>query len=415
MRRASGWCRAGAVGLVALASALLPASAGATDAVGATGTGAAGATGAGAAIATAGGRVGACGAWTIVPGANHGADSTSLSSVAAAAPDDVWAVGSWTADGVTFHPMIERWEGSSWAAVPDGSGGAGGRALTGVTVAGPHDAWAVGLRVGTSTFRTFAERWDGSAWSVVPTPNSGTGENVLTAVTAVARDDVWAVGYHAASSGSPRRTLVEHWNGSRWSVVPSPNAGSGESFLWSVDAVSPANVWAVGQHDRQIGIASLIEHWNGSAWSVVPSPMATEEDILQGVSAFGASSVVAVGRGLGTNDRITALAEAYDGSAWSLTPIPNGSPELNWLFSVTASSGGDAWAVGERRDGLGMPYRTLIEHRDGRGWHVVNAPNQTSQDNVLSSVARVPGTTELWAVGSFLRGGAGRALIEHRC
>lgn len=394
MRRATGRWATTAAGVVIVASTLLGGIAGAAE----RGT------------APAGG----CGAWTAVPGGNHGADSTSLSSVAAAASDDVWAVGSWTADGVTFHPMIERWLGSSWAGVPAGSGSGPSAALTGVAVAGPDDVWAVGLRAGSSTFRTLAQHWEGAAWSVIPTPNAGSGENVLTAVEAVAPGDVWAVGYHATSSGSPRRTLAEHWDGHRWSVIPTPDAGSGESFLWSLDAVSPSNVWAVGQRDRQIGIASLIEHWNGSAWSVVPAPAASDEDILQGVSAAGAGRVLAVGRALASGDRIRALAEAYDGSSWSLTPVPNGSPELNWLFSVAASSEG-AWAVGERRDGLGTAYRTLIERWDGSRWRVVSAPNRSPQDNVLSSVARVPGTAEHWAVGSFLRNGTGRALIEHRC
>jgi hypothetical protein len=389
MRRARGRWAAGAAGLAILVSVLL--------------------SGPGAATASV-----VCGAWTIVPGANHGSSSTSLSGLTAIASHDVWAVGSWSDDGVTFHPMAERWDGGSWASVPAASSGAGSQALIGVDAAASGDVWAVGLRTGASTFRTLTEHWDGLAWAVVPSANAGTGENVLTAVTAVAGDDVWAVGYHAASSGSPRRALIEHWNGSHWSVVTSPSTGPGESFLWSVDAVSPTNVWAVGQRDGQVGFASLIEHWNGSAWSVVPSPAASEEDILQGVTAPRAHAVMAVGRGLASGDRIKALAEAYDGSAWSLMPIPNGSPELNWLFSVAASGGG-AWAVGERRNGLGMPYRTLIERWDGSRWRVVSAPNQTSQDNVLSSVAYVPGTGEDWAVGSYLQGGTNGVLIEHHC
>ena len=40
-------------------------------------------------------------------------------------------------------------------------------------------------------------------------------------------------------------TLTEHWNGTAWSVVASPNAGTINS-LQSVAAVSANDVWAVG-------------------------------------------------------------------------------------------------------------------------------------------------------------------------
>ena len=39
-------------------------------------------------------------------------------------------------------------------------------------------------------------------------------------------------------------------------------------------AVASNNVWAVGENEEVpgLGITTLIEHWNGSAWSIVPSP-----------------------------------------------------------------------------------------------------------------------------------------------
>src|SRR5215469_6280943 len=63
--------------------------------------------------------------------------------------------------------------------------------------------------------------------SFVPSPNAGSGANALFGVSAIASNDVWAVGEF--SSVSAGQTLVEHWNGVSWSVVASPNVGSGSN------------------------------------------------------------------------------------------------------------------------------------------------------------------------------------------
>ena len=65
-------------------------------------------------------------------------------------------------------------------------------------------------------------------------------------MAAVSSSDVWAVG----SQGS--RTLTEHWDGTRWSVVTSPNplpTTKGNNFLTSVTTVSSGDVWAVGDEE----------------------------------------------------------------------------------------------------------------------------------------------------------------------
>src|SRR2546422_9965724 len=55
----------------------------------------------------------------------------------------------------------------------------------------------------------------------------------------------------------------------QWSVVPSPN-GSSSSGLSGVAVVSASDIWAVGSSGNQMsGAQTLIEHWNGSSWSVV--------------------------------------------------------------------------------------------------------------------------------------------------
>ncbi len=101
----------------------------------------------------------------------------------------------------------------------------------------PDDVWIVGLYPG-DILNTLTEHWNGSTWSVVASPNPPGGDNVLRGVVALATNDVWAVGYAAGVS------LILHWDGSQWRQVPSPDGGGG---LHSVEALNAHDIWAVGQ------------------------------------------------------------------------------------------------------------------------------------------------------------------------
>ena len=121
-----------------------------------------------------------------------------------------------------------------------------------------------------------------------PNPAGATGA-VLQGVTCVSTSDCWAVGYTTTAAGGNESTLlVEQWNGSAWSIVPAAPSGQTYDELVGVDCSGPADCWAVGSagpnqekstflpifpgaQDDQ----GLIEHWNGSAWSIVPSYQAT--------------------------------------------------------------------------------------------------------------------------------------------
>src|SRR5205823_3056059 len=93
---------------------------------------------------------------------------------------------------------------------------------------------------------------DGTQWSIVPSADFITTTNTLRSVSAISSNDVWAVGYYLETQGTLgySRTLVEHWDGAHWSIVPSTNLGT-DAELWSVSALSPNNVWAVGEYTTQ--------------------------------------------------------------------------------------------------------------------------------------------------------------------
>src|SRR5207248_2779506 len=117
----------------------------------------------------------------------------------------------------------------------------------------------------------------------------GAAYNRLFAVAAISPNNVWAAGDSAAGFGLGYDTLIVHWDGSSWTVVSSPNppgAGPHDDHLHDVAALSANDIWAVGSflYDEFGGYHTLIEHWNGSSWSVAPSPNISEyRNALYGV------------------------------------------------------------------------------------------------------------------------------------
>ena len=261
----------------------------------------------------------------------------------------------------------------------------------------------------TSTSRTLIEHWNGTNWAVVPSPNAGNQNNFLYGI-AGSPGTVWAVGSYANATDGRLEVLVEHWNGSKWSLVSAPNVGSGHNYLSAVTAVSPGDVWAVGSH-MDGGSETLIEHWDGLRWTVVDSPNAAKYDALTAVTAVSATDVWAAGWYFdATNQELRTLTEHWDGTGWSLVASPNVGAGNNQLWGIAAVPSKNVWAVGEREKSPGI-LRTLIEHWDGNEWHVVASPNPGTGDNRLFGVARVS-SNYVWTVGLYSNSSTTQALIE---
>jgi hypothetical protein len=176
--------------------------------------------------------------------------------VAVVSATDIWAVGEYAVSSSTNQTLIEHWNGSNWQIVPSPNvAGSVFNDLNGVAVVSTNDVWAVGFSNGT-----LIEHWNGSNWQVVASPNVGSVFNDLNGVAVVSANDVWAAGDFSPSSG-PSQTLIEHWNGTRWKVISSPNAGFFTNFLDGVATVSANDVWAVGGHANK----TLTEQWNGTS------------------------------------------------------------------------------------------------------------------------------------------------------
>jgi hypothetical protein len=186
-------------------------------------------------------------------------DFDALRAVSAVSRHDVWAVGS-AFDGTANQTLAMHWNGHHWkvVATPDPAGTSNLAILFGVSTDSTKDAWAVGKYYDGTTTVTLALHWDGASWKWVKTRNPTEIDDQLAAVTALSTQNAWAVG-EAVNSVGASQTLVEHWNGTRWRVVDSPDPGGTEQFntLYGVAALTAAKIWAVGSYSDGVNGKAL--------------------------------------------------------------------------------------------------------------------------------------------------------------
>jgi hypothetical protein len=228
--------------------------------------------------------------WTVVP-SPHFKSGEALNAVQAISADDIFAVGSFVDERFHNHnPLVEHFDGTQWRVVPTPPLAGGQSAeLNSIAIISALDIWVVGGGFGSSHPGPLVMHFDGKQWSQVTVPGNGS----LNGVTALSTDDVWAVGNQSAVGSSVESTLIEHWDGADWDVVPSLNVSNLNS-LSSVAAISSTDVWATGCafcSDTPAGQAPLIEHWNGTRWTISPAPSSGLGSVGNSVLAFPSGSV----------------------------------------------------------------------------------------------------------------------------
>jgi hypothetical protein len=331
-------------------------------------------------------------AFAVVPSPSVPRRGNRLEDVDGVAPNDVWAVGH--ADITQFLGSVSlalHWDGSTWTRVPTPNVGGSTvfNDLTGVAVVAPNDAWAVGTLESNdhgSRFRSLIQHWDGSKWSLVRT-SCGSG---LSKIDALSATDIWAVGGSDAC----------HWNGSTWTHFIAEQAPNPEYFVNLIDVtmVSRNDAWAVGDEISECGesvcYSGDIHHWNGSSWEYVTNFL----PIGFGVEAVAADDIWAVGPG-------PAILH-YDGQAWSEVPA---GVFIGELWGVGASGTADVWAAGEK---IAQSNNTLIEHApSATSGAVVGGSNVSGA--VVSWFGSETGSVETDQFGDYQVGGltAGRYIF----
>jgi Phosphoesterase family len=254
-------------------------------------------------------------------------------------------------------------------------------------------------------------------WTVRKAQLLGASDNSLGAIAGSSPTDIWAVGNFlpdaAKSNQDATLTFAEHYNGTQWTVVRTPDAGPNFDTLFGV-AASQGKAWAVGvRQDSGYADRALIETWNGKKWSIAGNPQpGSVRDMLSGASALSPADVWAVGSQEGGNGLLETLAEHWNGHSWTVVPTPDPGPSGNQLYAVDAVGPGDVWAAGQQL-GRHAPDQGLVEHWDGKSWSVVPLPASASASVLLDGIAATPDGQAYVAGEADSPAGGGRPLIEY--
>ncbi len=257
--------------------------------------------------------------WSIVASPKVGIADYDLHSITAVAPNDIWALGDFKNKAGSYQAMAEHWNGKDWQVVSIPTPKSQYSGLSSITAVSKNDIWSVGYTSSSS----LTEHWNGSRWQIVASPD--VAQSSLDAVTAISSTDVWAVG-SAAGKNNMEQTLTEHWDGKSWKVVASPTPmnqrnlhitpqfGESPNMLEGVTAITTNNVWAVGNYvNGKNPMRTLIEHWDGKQWSVVPSPnLGSDNTSLWAAARVGTTNDVwAAGYGSVNGMGANTLTEYY--------------------------------------------------------------------------------------------------------
>jgi hypothetical protein len=353
------------------------------------------------------------GSWQAVPAPDLSTHDNNLAAVSAASGSDAWAVGNYytQSNPNVFRNLAEHWDGTRWTAIAPPNVGDQENTLFSVSALPDGHAWAVGYYADqTFRIRTLAEYWDGSSWTVVPTVNPQRARDVFFSVKALSADDVWAVGGQEDTPNGRFHTLIEHFNGTQWTVVPSPDPGPNGNELFGVGAAGPSDVWAVGQQQgKHFPSLALLERWNGSAWTVATSPQSSWMSYdPYAVTAFGGQLLAA---GDKENDATPQTTLSFGPNG--VIPSANVGTGENDFYGVDAA-GGNAWAVGRTTDRTTDLTSPLAETVQNGAWSVVptESPGGSGGTGGFGGVTVLP-DGQAWAVGAYTTSSSSnRALIE---
>ncbi len=280
-----------------------------------------------------------------VASAHSGDSEFTMTGVVCTARSSCLAVGDYADSTGASRPLSERWNGSSWQVLsirgPAYSG------LNSLSCPAVSNCVAVGF----SRYGTLSEEWNGTTWTKTVTPGpAGSIDANLSSVSCVAVNSCMAAGYYL-NGASTWLTLTESWDGSTWSLVPSPDpSGVAGSELSGVSCAGPSSCVAVGySFDSSGNSFTLAEIWDGTTWNLVTSPNAASgsEDVLNAVSCVSSSQCTAVGEYAALNESMPPLVEVWDGTEWSLVAGVAGNGQL---ASIDCTGVSTCMAVGSYAD-----------------------------------------------------------------
>ncbi|HVB91449.1 MAG TPA: hypothetical protein VND70_05045 [Acidimicrobiales bacterium] len=338
--------------------------------------------------------------WSMVPSPNASTlGDNVLNGVSCVTSTFCVAAGS-ASNGSIDQTLVEQWNGKTWSIVPSpDTSTSQNNDFNGVSCAAVSFCVAVGSFSNGSHNQTLVEQWNGTAWSIVPSPDTTSSESdYLNSVSCLT--PAFCVATGDAYNGTVDQTLVEQWNGTAWSIVSSPDTStSQDNYLYAVACTTASFCEATGDAYNGTVAQTLVEQWNGTAWSIVPSPntSSSESDDLDGVSCVTASFCVAVGfADVATSGKYLNLVEQWNGSAWSIVNVPDANAAFgDDLIAVDCSGPTSCVAAGyvNTIDNSDNTFVTEALTWNGSTWALVSVPEPaaTTQEDQVNALSCVPG------------------------
>jgi hypothetical protein len=239
-----------------------------------------------------------------------------------------------------------------------------------------------------------------AAGSVTPATVEAAAEQetrTLSSVSCPMATSCVAVG---AVNGKP---LIQHWNGSTWTVVFNP-AGAKAGSLADVSCAAVNRCVAVGSSSDQ---TLLIEHWDGRKWTIKAAPGARHKTAVGAVSCATPSSCVVVGeRSITGTSGLFALR--WTGTRWASMDKPS-MPTYRRLLGLSCPDTDTCVAVGWRQAPLAVghvrPHKALLHNlalvwKRGAGWSAMSTPTSSQRISfeMLHDVS-CPSATRCFAAG----------------
>lgn len=275
--------------------------------------------------------------------------------------------------------LLEHWDGQRWSIVPFINvypSTWGSSQLNALAAIAPDNIWAVGFfenRAGIprtsqmlGPLEPLVEHWNGTSWQNI-LDAAFPQRSIFNTIAASSADNIWISGsFTSAGSGNggnPGENILLHWNGQHWQHVSvDPNA-----YVSSISVLAANDVWAIGYGpaNNPVGSTPIVEHWNGTAWSVMQTPDATPQQVLNAsvsfssIAAASTRNVWIVGSAWDGRSIYYQVVEHWDGQQWHVLP-PDRREDPGQLNGVT-SIAGKIWTVGITYDGLQQIQDTLIE------------------------------------------------------
>ncbi len=319
-----------------------------------------------------------------------------VAGVAALSSRDAWAAGTECGSPCdTSTLLVGHWNGKKWGLIRPPAKFVNNALNASASAVAPVSASVAWVFADENVVvnHSFALLRSRSSWS--PVTDLATGTSITTAVAPSAKD-AWAFGENVSSF----RPYAVHYNGKHWSAVSFGALGTDSS------ALSASNIWVIGQAATvpKSRLRVIIEHYDGKTWrkAALPKLALPAGEVLDGsaIDAIGRNDVWATAVPVsattgGSEPGIVALH--YNGKAWARVKVPYPVTLVDGPFLVAQDGKGGIWLSADQLSS--GAYRPFLYHDSGGHWTRIAPPAGHGDATELLSMAWVPGTRTLWAVG----------------